>query len=83
MSISIMDWIKELFDEFGSVLESILPNDPFLPFINRLEALPWMPYLNWFVPVRELLQIFGLWLGSLGIWISISVILRWLKVVEG
>ena len=81
--IDILQMIKDVFDAFGGVLENILPTDPFLPFISELEGLPWLPYLNWFLPVSDLLAIFSVWLLSLGVWISISVILRWLKIIEG
>lgn len=59
----------------------MLPLSPFTEVIESLEQLPFLGYLNWFIPVGTILNIFSLWLAAYGTYLTISIILRWAKVV--
>lgn len=73
----------ELFQQFGNVIQNILPGDPFIGYIQKLQSLPYLGWLNWFIPVRELLTIFGIWLGAYIAFLAYQLIYRWLKVIQG
>lgn len=75
--------MQELWDNFGNKVYNILPLDPFLDYINGIKDLPYLGWVNWFFPVHEALVIMGAWVGVVGAFFAVQVILRWLKVIQG
>lgn len=65
----------------ASVL-SLLPGSPFTAFINSISDIPFLGYLNYFVPVAQMIAIGETWLVSIGIFYLYQAVLRWVKVIE-
>jgi len=63
------------------MLLSILPTSPLQPIIAQIEAVQWLGYLNYFVPVGTLVGIGTAWLAAIGIFYLWQVVLRWAKVI--
>lgn len=74
--------MNQMFNGLELQLGKILPLSPFTQFIAQMEAIPFLPYLNWFVPVRGILTIFSAWLGVVAVFYSYSILLRWVKVLS-
>lgn len=73
-----------LSDAFSGIIEKIikvLPLSPFAQYIDRFAALPYLSYLNWFVPISEMLAVGLSWLSAITIFYLISVIMRWVKLI--
>ena len=75
-------WMKELLDRFLSGLLSKLPLSPFTDIINSLAALPFLGYLNWFLPIGTFIKIGSAWLAAIGLYYLYSVIARWIKLIS-
>ena len=75
--------MAELWQSFGNSITSILPLSPFTDFINSIGNLPFLGWLNWFVPVQQILTIVGLWLGAVATFYLYQIVLRWIKVIQG
>lgn len=78
----MMDFMNELMNNFLEFVLSVLPLSPFKDVINELESLPYLGYLNWFIPVSRFIKIGGLWLTAIGLFYLYSIILRWIKAIE-
>lgn len=78
----MLAWMKEILDKFLSGLLSILPLSPFTEAINSIASLPFLGYLNWFLPVGTFLKIGALWLTAIGVYYAYSVIARWIKLIS-
>lgn len=65
----------------ASVL-SLLPGSPFTAFINSISDIPFLGYLNYFVPVAQMIAIGESWLVSIGVFYLYQVVLRWVKAIE-
>ena len=78
--MELFEWIFENVTEF---LSNILPLSPFAGPIAELQKLPYLGFLNWIIPVGDLLEIFGAWLGVLLLFYGYSFLLRWAKVISG
>lgn len=65
-----------------SLVTSVLPLSPFQPYISYFNAWPYMGWVNWFVPVKGYLVIWGTWLSSVGLYYIYSAVLRWMKAIE-
>ena len=58
-------FMKEILDKFLSFLLSILPTSPFAPVIDSLEKMPYLGYINYFVPVGICIKIGEAWLAAI------------------
>ena len=50
--------------------------------ISDLEALPFLGYLNWFVPIGDFIKIGTLWITAIGAYYAWSIIARWVKIIS-
>lgn len=78
----MMNFMKELLDKFLSWVLSFLPLSPFAPVISGLEQLPYLGYLNYFVPVGTFIKIGEAWLAAIALFYLYSVLARWIKLIE-
>lgn len=80
---TILDALSDAIDWLGSALLVILPTSPFQPLLADLaigypDALAW---LNWFIPINEILALLAAWLVAVGIFYLYSIIMRWIKMI--
>lgn len=71
-------------DAWNGLLQSviqILPRSPFAQFVEQFEDLPYLGYLNWFIPVRSILTIMAAWLAAITLFYVYSVVARWIKLI--
>lgn len=77
--------INSLIRGLGSVLNlmfSLLPNSPFNYVVNSSVISPYLGYINYFVPVAEILAILEAWCVAIGTYYIIQIVLRWVKAIE-
>ena len=72
----------ELVTRFLDWVCGLLPTSPFVAYIDALETMPYLAYLNWFVPVSTFIAIGEAWLVSVGLFYMYSIILRWIRAIE-
>lgn len=79
----MIEFFLELMSKFKDVIISLLPLSPFTKFIDEFEALnpEWLGWLNWVVPVKDILIVTAAWLGAVGLFYLYSVIMRWVKLI--
>lgn len=78
----MLDFIMELFSKFASTLVKVLPVSPFQPYITAFSDLPYLGYLNWFLPIGACIKIGEAWLVAIGLFYLYSIILRWIKAIS-
>lgn len=79
-----IDLINYLIKGLGAVLSlifSILPPSPF-SIIDNTPIKEYLPYINYFVPVNEIIVIFQSWLLAVGAYYIYQIALRWIKAIE-
>lgn len=74
---TILGWIKSA----AVWVLSLLPHSPFTAVLDAMEKLPYLNYLNWFIPVSTFIAIGEVWLVAIGTYYLYSIILRWIKAV--
>lgn len=77
----MLDWMSDLVNEFGDKLVDILPLSPFTQFLDDFADLPYLSYLNWFIPVGDFIKIGEAWLGAILLFYGYSIIMRWVKMI--
>ncbi|MCI8607400.1 MAG: hypothetical protein HFG72_11530 [Hungatella sp.] len=61
---------------------SILPDSPFRGFLDDLAELPFLGYLNWFIPISDFLKLLTVWCAAVAIFYLASVMLRFAKAIQ-
>lgn len=74
--------MKNLLDKFLQAVLSLFPLSPFQPVIQELTDLPYLEYINWFVPVGDLAKIGSVWVTAIGVYYAWSIIARWIKLIS-
>lgn len=78
----MITFMKEMLDKFLSLILSLLPLSPFVGFIDALEKIPYLGYINYFIPVGTMLKIGAAWLSAIAVFYLYSVVARWIKLIE-
>lgn len=77
----MLDFMMELLNKFASAMTKLLPVSPFQRYIRAFSNLPYLGYLNWFIPVGTLVKIGVAWLGVIAVFYLYGIIMRWLKMI--
>lgn len=78
---AILAGMYSLIQKFLDAIMMILPTSPFADFIASFEVPLGVKWLNWFIDVPGMLEIFALWLTGYVVFLALSVILRWVKLI--
>lgn len=74
--------------EFGlkvlllTVVVSLLPSSPFVGFSNLVSNIPYLSYLNWFLPISEMIVILESWLLIVSVYYTIIFLLNYVGVIK-
>ena len=77
----MLSWLAELLTEFGGMIVNALPRSPVSRYLDAIEELPYLEYVNWFIPVSSILVVCETWLVCIGIYYLYSIILRWIRAI--
>lgn len=61
---------------------SLLPSSPFAGFTYLLTQVPYLRYLNWFVPIPEIIVIMESWLAIVAIYYTILFALNYVGILK-
>ncbi len=77
-----MSRLVEFLNALAAVALSVLPDSPFRGFIDGLGAVPYIGYLNYFVPISDFLTLLAVWGTAIGLFYAVSAILRFVNVID-
>lgn len=77
-----MEIMQSIIEELLDFVLLLLPTSPFDEFITSLESMPYLGYLNWFIPIGTFIKIGAAWLTAITLFYLYSIILRWVKAIE-
>lgn len=72
----------EIVTKFLDWVLKLLPTSPFSAYIDALENIPFLGYLNYFLPISTFIAIGEAWLVAVGLFYLYSIILRWIRAIE-
>lgn len=76
-----MEFFSQVFDAFAHALVMLLPVSPFQRYLDEFSNLPYLGYLNWFIPVGTFVKIGFAWLTVIAAFYTYSILMRWLKMI--
>ena len=74
--------MSSILDKFLQGVLKLFPLSPFAGVIDSLEQFPYLGYINWFIPVKEMLTVGAGWLTAIGLYYLYSVVARWVKLIS-
>lgn len=77
----MLDWLIEILEKFGDLIVSVLPVSPFKPYLEEFANIPYLGYLNWFLPIKGMCIIMLAWLTAVTTFYLYSIIMRWIKMI--
>ena len=77
----MLEFFGEMMGSFASTLLEVLPSSPFREYIEAFSELPYLGYLNWFIPVGHCVAVGASWLAAIVLFYVYSIIMRWLKMI--
>ena len=77
----MLDWFGELVNKFASMILSVLPHSPVQKYLASFDNLPYLGWLNWFVPVSAIITVAETWLVCIGLFYLYQIILRWVRAI--
>lgn len=79
--IDFVNFLIKSLVNIANVLFSILPDSPFKNLNSNLDST-FLGYINWVLPISEIIEISVLWVASIAIYYTVSNILRVIKSIE-
>lgn len=61
---------------------SLLPASPFVGFNYLIAELPYLNWLNWFLPISQMLVILESWLAVVAVYYGILYLLNYVGVIK-
>lgn len=77
-----MDAVLKSFQSILDAVMNLLPDSPFRPFIDTLAEVPYLGYLNYFVPISDFLILLSLWGTAITMFYAVSALLRLINAID-
>lgn len=74
--------IKAALIAAANALLSFLPDSPFTAFLGKTSSIPELGYLNYFIPIPEMIAISEAWLACIAVFYLYQAVLRFVKMIE-
>lgn len=78
---TLTDWGFKLL--ILSVCLALLPESPFNAYISLTQQIPYLSYLNWFLPFDGIFLIIETWLQAVLIYCGYMIALRYAHALRG
>lgn len=61
---------------------ALLPASPFVGFSYLINSIPFIGYLNWFLPIGEIIVILEAWLAVVAVYYTILFALNYVGILK-
>lgn len=78
----MLDTIANAIDAVLLSILNLLPDSPFTMLSKSPEIYRILQYLNWFIPISQMVAVVEAWLAAVAVYFIYSIVLRWIKAVE-
>lgn len=75
---NILTWIQEK----STYLVSFLPTSPFRSVIGQIHDIPYLSFINWFLPIDFCVGVLMAWTTAIAVYYMYMIVLRWVKAIE-
>jgi len=79
---SIFNWFSDKISYILQAILLLLPDSPFVALSKDADIQQVLGWLNWFIPVSQMVAILEVWLVAVALFYVYQMILRFAKVIE-
>lgn len=65
-----------------SAVLTLLPASPFVGFNYLISQIPYLSYLNWFIPIPEIIVILEAWLSIVAVYYTLLFIMNYVGILK-
>lgn len=80
--INIGNGILNFVQDKGQLLIRLLPTSPFRGVIDQIHDIPYIGFINWFLPIDFVVGALMAWVSAITIYYAYMLILRWVKAID-
>ena len=80
--MDFFNFIGEQFADLGQTIVDSLPGSPIVWLEANAQIKQYLAWVNWFIPIYQMIPILEVWLVAILSYYLIQVILRWAKAIE-
>lgn len=77
-----MSVVMKALSSMMSMVIDLLPDSPFRGFIDNIVSIPYIGYLNYFVPISDFVAILTAWGTAIGLYYVVSAVLRTVNAID-
>lgn len=77
-----MDAVMKTFQSVINAVPAFLPDSPFRPFIDSISNIPYLGYLNYFIPVSDFIALLTGWVFAIALFYAASSVLRMVRAID-
>ena len=77
-----MSVVMKAFSSMLAVIMDLLPDSPFRGFIDNIISIPYIGFLNYFVPICDFVAILTAWGTAIATYYVFSAILRTINAID-
>lgn len=77
----LFDTFIDIFNQVYVWLIGLLPRSPFIAFINAIDTIPYLSYLNWFFPVSECIAVMETFLTVVAVYYMYQAVMRFVHLI--
>lgn len=70
-----------VFNKVWQGIINFLPGSPFKALIQTFQNIPYLAYLNWFVPVTEMVAVLEAWLAVVAVFYCYRALMRFINLL--
>lgn len=80
--MDFFNYVGQQFSNLGETIINALPSSPIVWLEANTQIKQYLKWVNWFIPIYQMIPVLEAWLVCVICYYVIQVILRWIKVVE-
>lgn len=80
--MDLFNYIGQQLSDLGQTIIDTLPASPIVWLESNSQIQQYLKWVNWFIPIYQMIPILEIWLVCVSIYILFQIVLRWAKVVE-
>ena len=73
-------WVDAVYGVLNRIID-LLPDSPFV-LIDNSPIEDYLGWLNWLIPMTQIIAILQLWVVAIAVYYVWVVILRWVKAID-
>ena len=77
-----MSVVLKVFNSLLSMALAFLPDSPFRGFVDSIADIPYLGYLNYFIPVGDFISLLSVWTAAISLYYVVSAVIRTINAID-